>query len=265
MRLDGSYERDGCVLRFADSGGRGPAVILSHGAGADHVTFERQFDALVAAGHRAVLWDLRGHGLSRPSTGAITSDAYLDDLFGLIDFLRLDRPALAGHSLGGNLSQEAVRRRPNAFRALAVLDSTWNAGPLSRFESVALAAAAPSLALVPARTLPRLMARVSAVTASARADALRAFSMLSKAEFIAIWRATVGFVRPDSGYTTPIPLLLVVGAEDGTGNIASAMRRWAEEEGVPLSVARDAGHFVTLDAPEVVDDLLLEFFGRVLR
>jgi pimeloyl-ACP methyl ester carboxylesterase len=49
------------------------------------------------------------------------------------------------------------------------------------------------------------------------------------------------------------------GALDRTGNIAAAMPRWAEAEGVDEVVIPDAGHIVTVDAPDAVNDALLAF------
>ena len=256
MQLDREFSSSGTTLRFADSGGSGRAVVLTHGAGSDHHAFDAQFDALTTAGYRVVVWNLRGHG-GAPAV-PITAELLLADLNALVAHLELERPALVGHSLGGNLSQAAVRRDPEAFSALVVLDSAWNTGPLSRLEGALLRSAAPLLRLFPARSLPRTLARASAVTEPAQQDAERAFSLLGKQQFIATWRATAEFVQPDAGYRTPVPLTLVRGARDSTGNIATATPRWAAAEGVIDHVVPDAGHLVMQDAPDAVSAILLD-------
>jgi 3-oxoadipate enol-lactonase len=256
VQLDREFSSSGTSLRFADSGGRGRAVILTHGAGSDHHAFSAQVDALSTAGHRVVVWNLRGHG-GAPAV-PISAALLRDDLAALITHLGLERPALVGHSLGGNLSQGAVQRDPAGFSALVVLDSAWNTGPLSRLEISLLRSAAPLLGLFPARTLPRTLARASAVTETAQEDAERAFALLSKRQFIATWRATAEFVAPDADYRTPVPLTLVRGARDSTGNIATAMPRWAAAEGVSEHVVPDAGHLVMQDAPDAVSAILLD-------
>jgi pimeloyl-ACP methyl ester carboxylesterase len=103
------------------------------------------------------------------------------------------------------------------------------------------------------------MADASAVTEAARADLRRAFSAISKSEFLEIWRATTEFVAPDSDYRTELPLLLLRGAKDRTGNIATSMSQWAIVEGVAEVVIPDGGHVVTLDAPEPVNAALVAF------
>lgn len=168
-----------------------------------------------------------------------------------------DAPVLVGHSLGGNLAQAFARVDPQRVRGVIVLDSTWNAGPLSAFERFALRLAAPALAVIPAGSLPRIMARASATTREAIARTEALFARMPKRTFLDVWRATVSFVAPEPGYRSPMPLALVRGAEDRTGNIATAMPRWAQAEGTVEHVLPGAGHMVTMDAPAVTSRRLV--------
>lgn len=263
VNLTGSLDRAGCVLRYADSEGSGDAVVLTHGAGADRHMFDAQFEALAASGQRAVMWDMRGHGESSPNNEPFTAELALQDLSALIEHLNLSRPVLAGHSLGGNLSQALVRSQPRRFGALVVMDATWNTGPLTRTERFLLKLAAPALSIIPARSLPALMARASAVTPEARSDATRAFSQMTKKQFVEVWKATVLFVDPDPSYRTPIPLCLIRGSQDKTGNISTAMPRWADTEGVTEHVVPGAGHLVTQDAPDAVTAIMQSFLTTI--
>ncbi|GAA4709624.1 Pimeloyl-ACP methyl ester carboxylesterase [Promicromonospora umidemergens] len=279
VNLTESLPRPGATIRFADSGGPGRPVVLSHGAGVDHTMFEPQLPVLRDAGYRVIVWDLRGHGASALDAGTrFTADDALDDLAALLDRLgldehapgipgaddlRRDRPVLVGHSLGGNLAQALVRRAPERVGGLVVLDSAWNAGPLGRLERLALHFAAPMLSAIPASRLPGLMARASAVHPAAVAQSEALFARMPKETFLDVWRATVSLVDPQPGYRTPVPLGLIRGAEDRTGNIATAMPRWAAAEGVPEHVVADAGHIVTLDAPDAVNDILLALLATM--
>ncbi|MFE3441890.1 alpha/beta fold hydrolase [Nocardia sp. NPDC059180] len=258
-----AFELPGCAIRYHDSGGAGLPVVFTHGAGVDAAMFDEQMDAVRRAGMRVVGWDLRGHGRSRPNSGGFTAERALADLTALIEHLGLERPVLVGHSLGGNLSQVAVYREPSRYSGLVVIDSTWSHGPLRAWERGLLRTAAPLLRLIPARSLPRMMADASAVTPAARAYAADAFTRIGKDEFIEVWRATASLVDPEPGYRTPLPLCLIRGALDRTGNIASAMPRWAEAEGVGEHVIADAGHLAPLDAPGSVTTVLLDFMREI--
>jgi len=254
-------EREGCELHAWDSGGRGVPVLFSHGAGADSAMFSSQREPLIEHGYRVVTWDLRGHGASRPAARPITPERAIADLVALVEALELDRPVLVGQSLGGNLSQAVVRRHPALARGLVVIDSTWNAQRLTVLDRALLRLAAPSLALVPATRLPKLMAGASAETEAGKSYAEAAFGSLTKAEFLDAWRATVGLLEPEPGYRTPVPLALIRGERDRTGNIATAMPRWAAAEGIDEHVVAGAGHLANVDAPDAVNAILLAFLG----
>lgn len=251
--------RAGATLSYLDADGPGRAFVLVHGAGIDSSMYAPQVAALSETGHRVVAVDLRGHGASTLADGVrITASALLDDLVALLEHLRVEAPVLVGHSLGGNLAQALVRRHPHLVGGLVAIDCTWNTGPLTAFDRLGLRLAAPSLAAIPARRLPALMASASAVTPDAVAALEAAFARMPKARFLDVWRATVSLVEPDRAYRTPVPLTLVRGERDRTGNIAKAMPAWAAAEDVAEHVIPGAGHVPTLDAPDAVAAILRE-------
>jgi len=257
VSLDRRLVRPGATLAWSDSEGPGPVVVLVHGAGMDHRMFDDQAEGLHDAGYRVLLCDLRGHGSSSLGRRFAAADA-LDDLIALLDAAEVSSAVLVGHSLGGNLVQELARRHPDRVTGLVVMDATWNTGPLTRLERLALRAAAPALRAIPAAALPRLMARASAVSPEAVALTQATFERMPKPTFVDVWRATVSFVHPEPAHRTPVPLALIRGARDRTGNIATAMPRWARAEGVHERVVPDAGHIVTWDAPGASTRALLD-------
>lgn len=255
--------RPGATVAFHDSGGDGRAVVLTHGAGLDHSMYDAQADALRKQGHRVIVWDLRGHGAS-PLTGGARFSARdaLDDLTALLDACALDRAVLVGHSLGGNLVQEFARSRAERVAGAIVMDATWNAGPLRPIERLALRAAAPMLAAIPARLLPGMMARASAETPAAVARAEAVFARMSKTTFLDVWRATTSFVRPEADAGAHTSLALIRGERDRTGNIATAMPAWARAAGIEEHVIAGAGHIVTWDAPDETSRVLVRLLAQ---
>lgn len=255
--LDRTLPRPGAGIRFTERGEGRPVVFL-HGAGMDHTAFRAQADAVHGAGLRVVQCDLRGHGASEMGVGVrFSAPDALADLAALLDSLELTDAVLVGHSLGGNLAQAFVREHPERTGGLIIVGSTWNAGPLTAVEQFALGLAAPLLRLIPARSLPRMMAKASAVTPPAIAEIETVFARMPKQTFIDVWRATASLVDPDPQYRTPVPLALIRGAQDRTGNIAKAMSQWAQAEGAVEQVVADAGHVVMWDAPDATSRAIL--------
>jgi 3-oxoadipate enol-lactonase len=112
---------NGTNIAYTDSGGDGPAVVLSHGYLMDHTMFDPQVPVL-APEFRVITWDERGFG----ETSADRPFSYWDsarDVLGLLDHLGLDRAVLGGMSQGGFLSMRAALLEPDRVRALVLIDT----------------------------------------------------------------------------------------------------------------------------------------------
>jgi pimeloyl-ACP methyl ester carboxylesterase len=89
--------------------GSGPPLVLLHGVGHRRQAWDAVLDRLTP--HRDVIAvDLTGHGESPPLPAGATPvlTVLLDQVIALFDELGLDRPHIAGNSLGGRLALEAA-------------------------------------------------------------------------------------------------------------------------------------------------------------
>jgi 3-oxoadipate enol-lactonase len=112
---------NGTEISYADTGGDGPAVVLSHGILMDQSMFAAQVEAL-APEFRVITWDQRGHG----GTSAQGSFTYWDsarDLLSLLDHLGVQRAVLGGMSQGGFVSLRACLLAPDRVRGLILIDT----------------------------------------------------------------------------------------------------------------------------------------------
>jgi 3-oxoadipate enol-lactonase len=113
---------NGQRIRFEDSGGDGPPVILSHGFLMDREMFAPQVDALAPA-FRVITWDERGFGETQFDGQPFTYWDSARDCLGLLDHLQIDRAVLGGMSHGGFLSMRAALLAPERVTALVLIDS----------------------------------------------------------------------------------------------------------------------------------------------
>ncbi|HEY4220437.1 MAG TPA: alpha/beta fold hydrolase [Myxococcota bacterium] len=109
-----SFDSAGTQLRYLEAG-TGDAVILLHGLDASaELNWVRPgiFDD-VAAHHRAIALDLRGHGESdQPVDDASYGEPYVDDVVRLMDHLGIERARIVGYSLGGMIAMKLAVEHP---------------------------------------------------------------------------------------------------------------------------------------------------------
>jgi pimeloyl-ACP methyl ester carboxylesterase len=123
--------RSGLKIRVVERGDpSSPPVLLVHGYGCSAYTFNGNMPALAAAGFRAIAPDLKGHGLSdKPiAREEYTIDSLVEHLRDILDALGLERPAIAGHSLGGSLVYHFASRYPERARCLGLLSAVGLTG-----------------------------------------------------------------------------------------------------------------------------------------
>jgi pimeloyl-ACP methyl ester carboxylesterase len=109
-------------IRFDDTGGDGPPVILSHGFLMDREMFAPQVDAL-ADEFRVITWDERGFGETEFDGKPFTYWDTAKDCLGLLDHLGIEQAVLGGMSQGGFLSLRAALLAPERVRALVLIDT----------------------------------------------------------------------------------------------------------------------------------------------
>jgi 3-oxoadipate enol-lactonase len=115
-------EVNGQRIRFEDSGGSGPLVVLSHGFLMDREMFAPQVDALTPE-FRVITWDQRGFGETEFDGQPFTYWDSGRDCLGLLDHLGLEQAVLGGMSQGGFLSLRAALLAPERVRALVLIDT----------------------------------------------------------------------------------------------------------------------------------------------
>ena len=125
-------------LPYTDTGPVGvepPALLLVHGWGADARTWAPLLP-LLAARHRVLTVDVRGHGGSAvpPDTGDADAavrrfdpEVIAGDLLAVLDRSGVHRPVAVGHSWGGQLVTALAATHPDRVAGLVVLDPAYGA------------------------------------------------------------------------------------------------------------------------------------------
>jgi 3-oxoadipate enol-lactonase len=115
-------EINGQRIRFDDTGGEGPAVILAHGFLMDRTMFAPQVAAL-AGEFRVITWDERGFGETEYDGQPFSYWDSARDCLGLMSHLGIERAVVGGMSQGGFVSLRAALLEPERVRALVLIDT----------------------------------------------------------------------------------------------------------------------------------------------
>ncbi len=115
---------DGNSTRVVEAGDpdNDSTVVFLHGIGGHIETFCHNI-AAHAERHRVVSFDLIGHGYSAKPEGLYEIERYIDQTMRLFDIMKIEKPVLAGTSLGGWIFARIAARYPDRVSRLSLISS----------------------------------------------------------------------------------------------------------------------------------------------
>ena len=244
--------------------GEGDPVIFIHGFGLDAKMWDAQWPAFTAR-HRAIRYDLRGYGRSSMPDGAYS---HVDDLLALMDLLNARPAHLVALSMGGRFALRAAEARPEAVRSLTLVDTAldghrWSEDWLRRWRGMSDAAKSGDLAGAKLLWLDHPLfapARRQPATAAALQTMVAQYSGWH-------WRQKdldQAPAQPSSEILAAIatPTLVIIGEHDLPDFHDIARRLGAEMPQATLRTIAQAGHMANMEAPQVVNELVLQHLRR---
>jgi pimeloyl-ACP methyl ester carboxylesterase len=266
--------RSGIRIRAVERGdSASPPVVLIPGWGCSVYTYNRNMPALADAGFRVIAVDLKGHGLSdKPlASDEYTIESLVEHLRDILDALELDRPALVGHSLGGSLIYHFASRYPERARCLGMLSPVGLKGvPLMRlYRFLTPAALTPLIRMIKPRVVVTLaLMRVYGKRAHFTQRDVEEYLAPSQFPNFALamrellhgydWNAAAGrqLARVDLPAAGAWGSLDHMMPDDGMGIYISLVPQ------VVLRAITDAGHIITEETPDEVNEVLIGLLRR---
>lgn len=257
-------------IAYTDTGA-GPLVVAVPGMGDLRSTYDDVVPALVDAGYRVVVTDLRGHGDSDTTFAVHGDEATGADLLALVEHLGAGPAVLVGSSMGASAAAWAAAERPDLVRGLVLL-SPYLRQPGSRAVQRVMRVVYRVLLARPwgaafwgafyssitkGRRSPRHAEHVAAVRQKMREPGrLRSFRDLA----VALDHSVVEARLPDVG----APALVIVGALDPDFSDPAAELAWITDTIDTSGVlVPEAGHYPQHQAPDVVVPAVLEFLAEL--
>ena len=245
--------------------GDGPPVVMIHGIGASHQTWDGVVPHLESH-YRCIRFDLRGHGDSPVPPGPYTLDDLVADVERLRDRLGLARVHVVGHSLGGMIGPAYARAYPDRVLSVGLLstaagrtaeDSAKVRGVVAAMEEKGVKPVldtlvdrwfTPEFAAARPEVIERRLDRVLATPAEVFLNVFHIYAETEMAPWLHEVRA---------------PTLVLTGEHDGGCN--PRLNRYMAETlpNAELVILDRLRHAILLEAPEVVALHLKAFLDRV--
>ena len=286
---------DGTPIAYTVIGaGEGVPILFINGWTCSDAYWAGVGPALVAAGHRAVFVDTRGHGesgLPRPAgflahrlTAAdVSVERVARDIIDVLDDASLERAALAGHSMGVQALFEVYRQAPGRVAALLPVAGTYE-NPVKTFADVSFLDPLYPIAdvlfrFIPFEVLRPVMRRTSSpelghrvvraihvagpkVTAEGLAPHM---AQIGELNFSVLWRMMSGLRSHSAATVLPtiaVPTLVLAGKRD-LFTPPSVQQRMADLiPGAEIAWFEEGGHMLPLEEPAQIAARVAEFLSR---
>lgn len=273
-------EVNGLRFHYVEAG-TGPLVVLLHGFPEFWYSWRHQIPVLTQAGFRVIAPDLRGYNLTDKPQGVrnYRLELLVADVVGLIDHAGEERAVVVGHDWGGVIAWELARRSPRHIEKLAILNAPHPAAFQRELRnpaqwlrsSYALFFLLPWLPewLVQAgdyALLKRTLRQTPVHPAAFSDEDIRHYQQAlarpgARTATLNYYRAALRNLGAASRNRRPIeaPTLLLWGLRDpyiGIG-VTEGLSDWVPN--LRVVQLAEASHWVQNDAPERVNELLLQF------
>ncbi|MBI3028695.1 MAG: alpha/beta hydrolase [Candidatus Rokubacteria bacterium] len=242
---------EGVGLHYLETGRGAATLCLIHGAGGNTLAWIRQLEGLADMA-RVVALDLPGHGESA-GDGSRQIEDYARIVSGFIRAAGLGKVVLGGHSMGGGIAQTVALENPALCAGLVLVGTGARLRVLPRIFELLASDYAEGCAFITALGF-------GAAASQALKDGATV-AMLGTRPDVAIgdFMACDAFDVMDRVGAICLPALAICGEDDQLTPPKYAEFLAAKIPGARLLLVEQAGHFVQLEQPEIVNAGIRDF------
>lgn len=271
---------NGVRLHYVEAG-EGPLVLLLHGFPEFWYSWRHQIPALAAADFHAVAPDLRGYNASAKPEGVhhYRLSILTEDVIGLVQHFGVERAMVVGHDWGGAIAWAVAMRYPSVVDKLIILNAPHPAAFLRELRTPGQLFKSWYIFFFQLPWLPEMLFRLGDFWLFERAlrrdpvhpaaftdedvrlykQALAVRGALTAAinYYRAAFRAGLHKVRRLP--RIEVPTLLIWGERDRYlgSRLTESLDEWVSN--VRIERIAEASHWVQVDAPARVNELMREF------
>ena len=256
--------------------GEGPVLLLLHGLGCDHTTWDPIIDIL-ARRYTVIAPDLLGHGLSDKPRADYSVGGYANGMRDLLTCLGIDKATVVGHSFGGGVAMQFAYQFPERTERL-VLVASGGLGPevtpviraitTPGFHQAMRVLMLPGVRQATTRTMRALsrtgwqrtrdLDEVAEIYESFKDPAARR-AIRHVVSAVVDWQGQIVTMADRAYLTEAMPMAVVWGRNDQVIPVAHANNAAKLAPGARVKVIPNAGHFPHKDHPQRFAKIVHEF------
>jgi len=261
--------------------GKGKDLILIHGAWTSHAWWRWQIPVL-SKNYRVLSMDVRGHGLSMPLQGTYSVEGFSRDLEILTERTGIDDIVLVGWSMGGLISMQYCLDHVSRVKALVLIATRGHKNSQMK-RKIRIQYLRARLNFLTKIVAPRKYDRETGQFLDDEDEIKNEIgNMLSPSvsQEIFDWVMTELRNRPATNYyevarsiwgwgpgeelkKIRVPVLIMVGEDDRSTPPHFSRLLHSILSASELVVVKNAGHCLTLECPDVVNNEIIGFLKNV--
>ena len=270
----GFAEVNGTSLYY-EVAGAGHPLVLNHGGLVDHHLWDDQFDAF-AQHFKVIRYDIRGFGASGMLSKGMEPYSMERDLYGLLQFLGIEKTYVLGLSLGGTLAIDFTLQYPEMVDALitvgsglsgyewgepdkelmakfAAMDEAFKSGDIARSVEISLQLWTDGPYRTPEQVDPQVRERVRAMTTHNYGRGDDEDVQPQEMEPPAVGRLA----------EIHVPVLIIAGGQDAEAILTIADTLEKSIAGAKKVVIPGAAHHPNMEKPAEFNRVVIEFLEQL--
>ncbi|PZP41623.1 MAG: alpha/beta hydrolase [Pseudopedobacter saltans] len=257
------FEYKGKNIYYKKIGSGNTTLVFIHGFPEDGSIFDKQ-TIFLSEKFQIIVPDLPGAGQSAYNDKLDSVEAFGQAIVSLLQYEKIEKPILLGHSMGGYITLAIEELYPNFSKAFGFINSTAFADTEEKKEnrrkSIALMEKYGSAAFVK-KAIPgnfsenfvkensKLMEQLITIASSFPKEGLQRFYeiMIDRPDLTSILKQTHK------------PVLFFIGAEDQAAPLSDLLQQVKLPQTSHIHILPNVAHMSMLEAPESVNQWILDF------
>ena len=255
-------------LRFLDEG-IGPTIIFLHGISGNKEIWIPQIK-LFSKKFRTISWDARGYGQSQALKNSLDFGQFANDLYELIQHLKLDKVILCGHSMGGRIALDFVEAHPSMVGSLILVNTFFGYDEgFTKTQRLGFLEKRKKLLIDDGLTLREFGEKIIPQMIGPNANSfienkiLETILTLNVESYLDTVESMVMYERICDLESIEAPTLIITGSRDTISPPEISIQMNKRIKNSKLLVVEEAAHFVNLESPRLFNEGVLDFLNKV--